>query len=32
VVRRAERVGVAVPRIALVRDLVVGLDRATNPR
>lgn len=30
VVRRAEKVGVAVPRIALVRDLVVGLDRATS--
>jgi len=31
-VRRAEKVGVAVPRITLVRDLIAGLDRATNPQ
>ncbi|HEX5414908.1 MAG TPA: ketopantoate reductase C-terminal domain-containing protein, partial [Chloroflexota bacterium] len=30
VVRRAEQVGVKVPRIALVRDLVIGLDRAVG--
>ena len=30
-VRRAEKVGVPVPRIALVRDLIAGLNRAMSP-
>lgn len=28
IARRAEKAGIAVPRIALVRDLIIGLDRA----
>lgn len=31
-VRRAEKAGVPVPRIALVRDLVAGLNRLASPR
>jgi ketopantoate reductase len=32
VVRRAEYVGITVPRIALVRDLIAGLNRTTSHR